>query len=255
MIILFRSCEANLSAGSLGDGSTNKPRWLDKYKLEIIRKCYASIQTGLDESDTIIIINDRTTADTLNWMKNTTKAKFQVFDITPLPELRTKHPHPTYHPVVANACPDLMEFLVKLAESKPRELIYICEDDYLHTATAIAAMKHIYLGGYNGFYVPYDYPDRYNLDNDRTCTLICGPYGHLRTVPSATLTIAARGELWSYFKYDLLRAGVFADDSWTWKAFKQVGAICPVPGHATHLQEGCITPYIDWLSIYNSIQL
>ena len=55
MIILFRSCEANLSAGSMGDGTENKPRWNGKYKLEILRKCYKSIQNGLTAQDRIII--------------------------------------------------------------------------------------------------------------------------------------------------------------------------------------------------------
>lgn len=255
MIILFRSCEANLSAGSLGDGTVNKPRWSGKYKLEILRKCYLSIQQGIDEQDYIFIINDRTTGDTLEWMKQNTKARFSVIDITPLPELREKHAYPGYHPVVPNACPDLMEHLVSIAEQNPNDLIYVCEDDYLHVPHAITAMKSLYANGYNGFYVPYDYPDRYNFDRDRLCTVICGPYGHLRTIPSATLTIAAKGEVWRHFKYDLLRAGVFADDSWTWKAFKQIDALCPIPGHATHLQDNCITPYIDWLATYNSITL
>ena len=255
MIILFRSCEANLSAGSLGDGTANKPRWSGKYKLEILRKCYKSIQAGVDESDTIIIINDRTTTETLAWMRQNTKAKFAIVDITPLPELRANHAYPTYHPVLPNACPDLMEYLVEISAQNPEELIYICEDDYLHTQTAISAMKAVFNSGFNGFYIPYDYPDRYTIDKDKNCLIVLGPYGHLRTIPSATLTIAARGVVWSHFKYDLLRSGVFADDSWTWKAFKQVDALCPIPGHATHLQDNCITPYIDWLQLYNSIDI
>ena len=51
MIVLFRSCEANLSPGSLGDGFEDKPRWEGHGKLEILRKCYKSIQTGLDDKD------------------------------------------------------------------------------------------------------------------------------------------------------------------------------------------------------------
>ena len=60
---------------------------------------------------------------------------------------------------------------------------------------------------------------------------------------------------WLQYKFELLRAGVFADDSWTWKAFKQVGALCPVPGHATHLQDNCITPLINWEIVYNDIHI
>ena len=130
MIVLFRSSEAAVSAGSLGDETKEGLRWNGKHKLEIIRKCYLSIQPHLTRDDKIIIIDDRTTEDTLTWMKNNTKALFSVHKITPLPELRANHPYPKYHPVLANSCPELMEFLVELAEHNRDELIYICEDDY-----------------------------------------------------------------------------------------------------------------------------
>jgi len=255
MIILFRSSEAAVSAGSLGDETKEGTRWNGKHKLEIIRKCYASLQPGLSSDDKIVVINDRTTYQTLKWMRLNTPAEFRVKDITPLPELRANHPYPTYHPVIANCAPDLMEYLVELAELYPNELIYLCEDDYLHVEHAITAMKELFdpERAYQGFYAPYDYPDRYTLDTSRMCEVHASRWGHLRSIPSATLTIAALGSTWIKYKYELLRAGAFADDTWTWKAFKQTGALCPMPGHATHLQDGCITPFVNWESIYDSI--
>ena len=255
MIILFRSCEANLSAGSIGDGTANKPRWEGKMKLEIIRKCYISLQKHITESDSIIVIDDRTTKETLKWMEDSTKASFSVFPITPLPELRLNHPYPTYHPVVVNECTELMEFLVDIAAENPDEIIYVCEDDYLHTDAAILSLKYTFNNGFTGFYVPYDYPDRYTIDSSRNADVFLGSHGHLRTVPSATLTMAALGKTWSKYKIELLRAGAFADDSWTWKAFKQEGALAPIPGHSTHLQDRCVTPYIDWMTVYNNIEV
>ena len=253
MIVLFRSCEANLSPGSLGDGFEDKPRWEGHGKLEILRKCYMSVQPGLDDKDLLIVVNDRTTPETLQWMREKTLAQFRVKPITSLDELRKTHPYPNYHPVTANSCPDLMEHLVAVAERNPEEIIYVCEDDYLHVEYAILAMKEVFKQGFQGFYAPYDYPDQYTIDKTKQCELHAGPYGHLRSIPSATLTIAALGKTWLHYKYELLRAGAFADDTWTWKAFAQVGALCPTPGHATHLQDGCITPYINWKSIYESI--
>ena len=256
MIIFFRSCEANLKAGSLGDEVTGDGiRWNGKHKLEIIRKCYLSIQHDLDERDLIVIIDDRTTQETLDWMRENTRAQFRIHPITPLPELRAKDPYPTYHPVMANSCPELMEHLIAVAESNPDEIIYICEDDYLHLSHAIPALKALFRTGYNGFYAPQDYPDRYTLDSSRICEVHMGPYGHLRSIPSATLTVAAKGSTWLQYKYELLRAGAFADDTWTWKAFKQVGCLCPIPGHSTHLQEGCLTPVVNWESLYESINI
>jgi hypothetical protein len=253
MIVIFRACEANLSAGSLGDGLEDKPRWNGKRKLEIIRKCYASMQPDLGESDSIIIVNDRTSEQTLQWMAEKTKAAFSIHNITPLSELRARHKYPAYHPVIANSAEELMELVIQVAENNPKEIIYICEDDYLHSPIALKAMKEIFSQGYNGFYLTYDYPDRYTIDRSKNCELHAGPYGHLRTAPSATLTMAALGSTWLSFKYDILRAGVFADDSWTWKAFAQSGCISPIPGHSTHLQDGCITPYINWDSIYSAV--
>ena len=253
MIILFRSCEANLSPGSLGEGTERVARWNGKYKEEILRKCYMSLQSTLDERDLIIIINDRTTPETLDWMKRNTKAQFRVQDIRSLDELRKNHPYPDYHPVTANSCPDLMEFLLLVCENNLHELIYVCEDDYLHRDIAIPQMKEVYKTQYNGFYAPYDYPDRYTIDTDRNAKVYLHKYGHLRTIPSATLTIAALGKTWLRYKYELLRAGAFADDSWTWKAFKQAECLCPIPGHATHLQDGCITPLVNWKEIYAGI--
>ena len=55
MIVLFRSSEAAVSAGSLGDETKEGLRWNGKHKLEIIRKCYLSIQRSLDKNDKIII--------------------------------------------------------------------------------------------------------------------------------------------------------------------------------------------------------
>ena len=253
MIILFRSCETNLSPGSLGDGTEDVPRWNGRFKLEIIRKCYKSLQAGLTEEDEIIVINDNTSEDTLTWMKANTKAKFSIINITPLAKLRAEHPFPRYHPILPGSCMELMELLVDLADKNPEEIIYVCEDDYLHIPNAITTLKVIFSSHFAGFFVPYDYPDRYTIDKTRTCELYNTIIGHVRTIPSATLTIAAKGKTWSEFKYDLLRAGVFADDSWTWKAFAQATAISPIPGVATHLQEHCITPRIDWENIYNSI--
>ena len=253
MIILFRSCEANLSPGSLGEGTDRVPRWNGKYKEEILRKCYLSLQPSLSEKDMIVVVNDRTTQETLNWMKENTKAQFGVKNITSLDEARKSHPYPKYHPATANSCTDLMEYLIAVCERNVDEIVYVCEDDYLHVEHAIPAMKELFKTGYQGFYAPYDYPDRYTIDVDRRCDLHVWQYGHLRSIPSATLTMAAKGSTWLKYSFELLRGGVFADDSWTWKAFKQTGALCPIPGHATHLQEGCITPFVNWETIYAGI--
>ena len=88
MILLFRSSEAAISAGSHGDETREGTRWNGKHKLEIIRKCYLSIQPSLTRDDKVIIIDDRTTDETLKWMRENTKALFSVHKVTAMSELR-----------------------------------------------------------------------------------------------------------------------------------------------------------------------
>lgn len=255
MIIIYRASEANKSPGSISDGSQNKPRWNGKTKDEIFRKCWLSLQRGLSSTDSIIVLADRVTNETKNWMVKTSgTSNIEIEDIPPRTEVPPygTHPYPQYHPVTINTCIPLMEKLIQIAEANPNNLIYLCEDDYLHLPNAITIMKRVYEAGYSGFYLPYDYPDRYT-DRDKYAEIIIGPDCHLRTVASATLTLAGLGKTFLPFKYSILQAGLFSDDSWTWKAFKQSVAVCPIPGTATHLQDHCITPVVDWNKVWNQL--
>ena len=54
----------------------------------------------------------------LNGCVKIQKADFGIKNIRAMSELRKTHPYPDYHPVLANSCPDLMEFLVELASLK-----------------------------------------------------------------------------------------------------------------------------------------
>lgn len=258
MIIIYRASEANKSPGSISDGTTDKPRWNGKKKDEIFRKCWLSLQTGLEGwSDKIIVLADKVTPETKKWMVDNCSipTKLEIIDIPPRTDVPPygEHPYPQYHPVTINTCIPLMEKIIEVCEQDPTELVYVCEDDYLHTKNAISVMKNLYKQGYEGFYLPYDYPDRYTLDRDRSCEVLIGPDCHFKTVPSATLTVAGLGKTYLPFKHSILQAGIFSDDSWTWKAFKQSICLCPLPSTATHLQEGCISPIVDWNEIWNQL--
>lgn len=254
MIILFRCCEAATSAGSMGSETQIVPRWEGKYKNEIFNACWHSMQQGIEETDKIYFISDRTSPESLAKLSETTIAQTEIREIVPMVEKQKTHPYPKYHPVVVNDASEFATQLIDIAEKNPDEIIYACEDDYLHLPHAILAMKWLFNAtDHQGFYVPYDYPDRYSLDPSRQCEVFIGAYGHLRTIQSSTLTMAAKGKTFLQYKYEILQGGVFAQDSWTWKAFNQVKCLAPIPGHTTHLQDRCITPIINWKQYFDSL--
>ena len=254
MIILFRCCEAATSAGSIGSETKDVPRWEGQYKKDIFNACWHALQQGIEPTDKIYFISDRTSKKVLDKLSETTVAQTEVREIIPMTEKQKTHPYPDYHPVVVLDAEEFAKQIISISEENPDEIIYACEDDYLHLPHAIPAMKWVFNStDHQGFYVPYDYPDRYFLDPSKQCNLMMGAFGHLRTIQSSTLTMAAKGKTFSQYRYEILQGGVFAQDSWTWKAFTQVGCFYPVPGHATHLQDRCITPVINWKQYYDTL--
>ncbi len=250
--VYFRANESAKSAGSTNEDITKESYRIGNYtKKDILKATWLSVNnSGIDDNDRIRIFCDAVSAKTQSWMQNTIKTKdFEFKEVPPLdycPGFDT-HPFPDLHPVRINCSKALFELLYEeIEQGEDDDIFYLCEDDYLHRPNAIALIKNLYNSGYKGFFVPYDYPDRYTLDKSRNCEVILGPNSHLRSVPSATFTLVADKVTWMNYKMEVIRASVFCDDGWTWRAFKQVNAFCPIPGWTCHFQEGYVSPYIDW---------
>lgn len=246
MLIFFRACETNLSPGSLA--GTQK-RWLDYTKPEIIKKCWISLQKELTSDDITYLVCDNVTDETKQWFSDNANSDIIIKDIPALAEY--DHPYKDYHYTAINHCIDFFEYFISTIEVLNEDLIYICEDDYLHKPGWREVLDKLYSTGYEGFYLPYDYPDRYTLDRSKACELFNIKGTHYRTVPSSTLTMVAKAKVFKHYTIDLQRAGVFAEDSWTWKVFKQNMCLCPIPSTTTHLQNNCISPGVDWEQIWN----
>ena len=254
--IFFRANESAKSAGSINADITKENfRYKNYTKKDILKAVWLSVNNGgVTDDDHITIFVDAVSSETIEWMLKTVKTKnVQIKEVPPLdtcPPFET-HPFPHLHPIRINCSKTLFEiFYAEIEKGKEEDIFYLCEDDYLHRPSVISCIKNLYENGYRGFFLPYDYPDRYTIDKGRQCDVVLGPTCHLRSVPSATFTMMADQETWLNYKLEALRGSVFCDDSWTWKAFKQTNAFCPIPGWACHFQEGYISPYIDWDTIF-----
>lgn len=252
MQIIYMISEANNSPISISkDMAPIASRFMDLTKLEILKSCWLSFQKGLDKSDTIHLLAAKVTDNTMQWLRDTCSATLVVKEIPSIDEDTPpygKHPYPEFCEIRVNHFIPQYVYMMELIEKNPNDVYYLANDDYLHTPQAISKIKQVFAEGFNGFLVPQDYPDCYTEAN-RTTELYITNYGYMRTVNSATPTLVANGSIWLHFKYDLLKASVFADDGWTWRAFKIVKALTPLPGWSTHLQNNCLAPYVDWYAL------
>ena len=218
--IYFRANESAKSAGSVNKDITQEAYRIGTHtKSDILRAVWLSVNnSGVTNEDRIKILCDSVSKKTQTWMLDTLKTSdFDFKEVPPLSHCPgfESHPFPHLHPVRINCSLALFELLYEeIEQGEDDDVFYLCEDDYLHRPATITMIKNLYQSGYKGFFLPYDYPDRYFLDPSKQCNLMMGAFGHLRTIQSSTLTMAAKGKTFSQYRYEILQGGVFAQDSW-----------------------------------------
>ena len=247
MIIYWRPCEVEETLSFV-------PRWNNKPKLEILKKCWLALIAQVDKDDTIIVIEDKLSSELSYWLATTATCKIEFVSVKDVEGKSTNRREFPIHYIT------LVEEMDKQTKAYPNEIHYLCNDDILHLPHALNTLKSIYKDGWQGFATLYDYPDRYTLDKQytattRSCEIYLSSGSHWRTIPSCTGVTSALGITWQKYMRELKRNAFFNDDSYTWMAYAQVGCLSPIPGCATHLTENHMTPRVNWEQYYDSINI
>lgn len=233
MFVYFRACEKQETISYV-------TRFNNFNKAIILKKCWLSIQKSLTKQDTLILIQDSLSEETLAWLVSNSTIPVEIVAV---------HAHSwDYHQHTVT----LIETLKQHATQYPEELHYIVEDDYLHTPDALHVLRDN-LFNWTGFAVPYDYPDRYS--DPKPCRVLIGKNKHWRTIDSSTMTVLARGITWLQFLPQLEAAAPTSNDKVFETIYTQVPCINPLPGVASHLTDRHHTPLVDWVQIWNNINV
>jgi len=233
VIIYFRACEKQ-------DTISYVTRFNNINKTIILKKCWLSIQKSITKNDKVIVIEDGLSNDTLEWLNNNSNSLIEIISV---PEHSWD-----YHQHTVTLIDTLKEYAAKYLE----ELHYIVEDDYLHTEDALTVLKES-LENWNGFAVPYDYPDRYL--NPKPSQIVIGKDRHWRTIDSSTMTVLAKGKIWLTIIEQLAKAAPTSNDKVFEEVYKLIPCINPLPGVASHLTDRHGTPLVDWPQIWNNIDV
>jgi hypothetical protein len=233
MIVYFRACEKQNTISYV-------TRFNNFSKVIILKKCWLSIQKSITKNDMIILIADSLSDTTLEWLLANSNVEVKVIQV---PEHEWDYHQHTI---------TLIETLKEYANKYPRELHYIVEDDYLHTENALTVLGDT-LKNWDGFAVPYDYPDRYS--NPKPSQIYVGLDRHWRTIDSSTMTVLARGYTWSSVIEQLQEAAPTSNDKVFEEIYSKIPCINPLPGVASHLTDKHNSPLVDWVAIWNSIHV
>jgi hypothetical protein len=153
------------------------------------------------------------------------------------------------------------------------ELVYFCEDDYLHQPHAFTLI-HECLGYLETLGDAFrsgrtksalarllrkpvvlflsDYPDRYQAEQLEPSFILGCPGSHWRQVRNVTFSFLTEVRCVKEYRSILMKSSVGARDGWlSRKLFRSKGLLClsPMPGLTAHLHERCMSPHIDWQEI------
>ncbi len=253
--VIFRTCDVVHSVHN-----TPRPFGLDKRTL--IKVCFKSLYASLAPyPHKITILGDRLSPEIQEFFKS--------YPVTLLNEELGND----------NSIRRAFELALEVPDN---DWAYICEDDYLHTPQAflwiddLIQNKQEYLGkkpwnqairlNYSKLYThplvihPPDYPDRYRSRYMRYGLIFLSKFCHWRQISNTTFTFLMEGKTARRYKSILMRSVKGADDGYLSRklygglTFRNK-AIClsPIPGVATHMHDGVMTPLVDWQKIADEI--
>lgn len=212
-----------------------KPKWVNN------ESCLRNVWVMLINSDFVILMD--------NVSQKTEK---MVMDIT--------NGTAEYHSVSLGSSAQTFNWALDYALNlDDDEIVYLLENDYIHTETA----ESIIIGGLEmGFdYVTgYDHPDKYIngnkggnplcSDNSEETRLYCGEYSHYKLTNSTTMTFASKV---STLKRDeaILRKWTVGTHPHNFEMFMELHErgrklVSSVPAVSTHGETQFLSPIVDW---------
>jgi hypothetical protein len=250
--VIFRTCDAVKALR--GD----RPFGLDKRTL--IEICFLSLLESLDRfPHTIHVLGDKLSPELMSFFSAFTAKDERI--------------------IVTNGDYGNDESIrrsIALALQYPaEEWVYFCEDDYLHQPHAFTWIDELirsrattlrYTPGRLWmkmlfqdvekrplFIHPADYPDRYHPGRSRFSLLFITTYNHWRQISDTTFTFLAEVKSLQKYQKDLVASAEGARDDYLShhlyaNVFFRGRGLCvsPIPGLATHMTLGVMSPLVDW---------
>jgi len=107
---------------------------------------------------------------------------------------------------------------------------------------------------WHSFGSPDDNPQKY-LDNIQESFVYVGNDRHWRSINASGWSVFGNSMVWKNF-INLLKENAKTNNYEIFNnIFRQTPSICPLPGVATHLKEGHMTPLINWAEIWKEIRV
>lgn len=142
--------------------------------------------------------------------------------------------------------------MFKITESfDDEDIVYFVEDDYLHFKYSFGQCFK-WLNALPDVAVhPTDYPAAYQQDRVIPSLILLGESNHWRSVNTSTFTFMLKVKTLRKHMQHFVESCEGANDAklsnlFGWQMEPKVFLFSPIPGLATHMHEGTMSPYMPW---------
>jgi len=132
------------------------------------------------------------------------------------------------------------------------EIIYLCEDDYLHYNNCLQHIKD-FLKQYPDYVChPVDYPNLYTDKNNHASEIILSKNRHWRSINSTTYTIAFTKNVFNsnYSIFTSINRSLFYDHIIN-LIYVSTKCFSPIPSLTSHIEKDCLPPCVDTKKLFS----
>lgn len=207
---------------------------------DIIKVCLFSLVKNLTPEDNIVFFVDGT--DEQNVIYNICdqfNVNYKIYNFN--------------HNCAAKINNECMLYIINNIEDE-NEIIYLCEDDYLHYNNCLVHIKD-FIKQYPDFIChPVDYPDLYTNKNKQTSEIVLSKNKHWRSVKTTTYTIAFTKKVFNsnYNIFTSINKSLFYEHIIN-LIYVSTKCFSPIPSLISHIEIHCLSPCIDTEKIFYSL--
>ena len=238
--IILRTCAVVKTLSSTAD----RPFGLDKQTMILasLRSLIESCSSAKGVKIRLDIVDDSSPLEFRAKMKSILDSSGLIYEL---------------HKIEARNNGKSLAYCYDLASGSKADVIYFCEDDYLHLPDEVPFIVRAYnekIIGSDKFVIhPTDYPDRYV--RVYPSYIFLSSDCHWRSVQHTTGTFYIPTSIFKkyknlYYKFAEINSGKIGggEDATINKVYQSVPCLSPIPSLAAHLNDDTLPPFIDWKS-------
>ena len=204
---------------------------------DVVKACLVSLVQQMSDGDTIVFFLDGTDEENvIETICTRFNINYKVYSFN--------------HKCAAKINNESILYIINNIEDE-NEIIYLCEDDYLHYNNCLQHVKD-FLKQYPDYVChPVDYPNLYVGENNQSSEIILSKNWHWRSIKSTTYTIAFTKKVFNsnYSIFTSITRSLFYDHIIN-LIYISTKCFSPIPSLTSHIETDCLPPCVNTKKIF-----